>query len=91
MRIGAFTILLFMVGLFIGGAIIYFTWVDDETKKIDCFDRYGNKILNQVCLDGPPTDNEKFAILVLTFMMVVLFTLFGLMCDNPLYSRGFNK
>ena len=82
MKVGAFTIFFFTIGLIIFGVLIYAGWSDDESKKIDCFDNHNNKILNQVCLDEPITENEKFAVLMFGFVLMVLFTFVGLMLEK---------
>ncbi len=84
MKIGMFTILFFMFGLFFMGFIIDIVWSDNETKKIDCFDRHGNKILNQVCLDEPSTNGEKIASVGLGFVFLMLLTFLGLLVDLPI-------
>ncbi len=76
--------LFFMMGLVMGGIIIYAVWNDNETKSVDCFDRYGNKILNQVCLDEPLTNDEKFLVGFLGFFILTIFIFMGLLLDAPI-------
>ena len=87
MKIGVFTLLSFIMGLVFSGVIISSIWFDNETKSVDCFDKYGNKMLNQVCLDEPPTDDEKFSGVIISFMFLIFFTFLGLFLDIPIGGR----
>ncbi len=84
MKIGAFTLLFFMMGLIMGGVIISSVWLDNETKEVDCFDKYGNKILDQVCLDEPLTDNKKFIVGFFGIWILIIFTSIGITIDQPI-------
>ena len=89
MKIGIYTMLFFMMGLVISGIIISSIWLDNETKSVDCFDKYGNKILNQVCLDEPLTEDEKFSVIILSFMFLILLTFTGIIMDEPLFGERY--
>ena len=90
MRFPIFTFLFLILGLGMFGMIIYSViYAESEIKKIDCFDRYGNKILDQVCLQEPMADSEKVFLMVIGFFILMLFSLMGHIMDRPFFGGGY--
>ena len=81
MKIGIFTILFMIKGLLFCGFIFFSVFTDTETKKIDCFDKHGNKIVDQVCLDEPLTDTEKFLVIILGIFSLIFLIFLGSLLD----------
>ena len=83
MKFPTFTFLFLILGLVFFGVIIYTViYAESEIKKVDCFDKYGNKILDQVCLQEPMGDSEKVFLMVTGFFILILFTILGSMFDS---------
>lgn len=75
-------LILFLIAFFISSLVILASiWIlpsQDKTNKVDCFDRYGDKILNQVCektIIGM-SNNIKIILSFISLIGVLLFNFY---------------
>lgn len=71
-----------ILGLILGGVIIYEGLTTDySTKIVDCFDRWDNKIIGETCLDEYEFGEEYF-LFILGIFSIVSFFVMGLLMNQ---------
>lgn len=85
-----FTLVCFLLGMMIG-VILFFGFETTELngEKVDCYDRYGNKIEGQTCIVENGFDSlleSQLASLPIIFILVAFLTFFGLI--NDMFSNN---
>ncbi len=78
------TIMLIGMVLFSFGIFIYVITAETLTEKVDCYDRWNNKIVGQTCLEES-IESQGDLIIYFSVIIVVIGFIIS-MLDYPLYK-----
>lgn len=74
--------LLMIMGLLLGGLMIYGGLTTDySTRYVDCYDKFGNEIIGETCLDEYKS-GEEFILLILGIFFMTVFILVGIIMND---------
>jgi hypothetical protein len=65
-----------LIGLFLANMLTIES-LSEKGGEVDCFDRYGNKILGEVCYEEPPSTDDKINSYLMGFILFIIILMVG--------------